>query len=155
MSLSKNIGKCKKCGFPMYQCKGHFNAIAEPMSKEQTPITAREFIPKNDNGLYSRRQVEKHAEQYAQAKVEEEVEKLRDELHEEEAKKVEHSLTTLLRMNEDLLNQLKNTVTLEELEEEVVKAYEEGIENALTHDSYIGQVIGIDYYKKQVKPKYE
>lgn len=38
-------------------------------SKEQTPITAREFIPKNDNGLYSRRQVEKHAEEYAQAKV--------------------------------------------------------------------------------------
>ena len=43
MSLSKNIGKCRKCGFPMYQCKCHFNTIAEPMSKEQTPIEELEL----------------------------------------------------------------------------------------------------------------
>ena len=49
------------------------------MSKEQT-LTAREFIPKNDNGLYSRRQVEKHAEEYAQAKVLEALERLKVEI---------------------------------------------------------------------------
>ena len=58
-----------------------------------------------------------------------------------------------------MLNEYKESstkaITLEQLEEEVVKAYEEGIENALTNDSYISQVIGIDYFKKQVLPKYK
>lgn len=58
------------CAFVLMKHNNQIKNIKRlSMSKEQTPITAREFIPKNDNGLYSRRQVEKHAEEYAQAKV--------------------------------------------------------------------------------------
>ena len=95
------------------------------MSKEQTPITAREFIPKNDNGLYSRRQVEKHAEEYAQAKVLEALER------------------EVIKIAADLQCQMfiitSNPTTVGDLEYLKIEAFNRSK----------------DYYETEVKPKYE
>lgn len=83
-------------------------------------MNAKEFIPKHENGKYSRNDVEKYAEQYADHKTKE-LQKEVECLYENERNLID--LTKQLKQeNEELIEQMEYALNIEdELHETFVK----------------------------------